>query len=150
MPDDGNQWGAWGAGDFDIAVRQWANPFVPYAWGSWQMNWFTDNSGTEDAPGMGVPTGEYESPALGTVNIEDLYLQAQQGTEDEQADANRQLGIVFNETLPRLPLFLNQRVSYAIEGVRVDTVSAGQYELNDIYFDNPVMVGILDGNIEPA
>ncbi|GAB3993672.1 hypothetical protein GCM10029992_05960 [Glycomyces albus] len=50
MPDDGNQWGAWGAGDFDIAVRQWANPFVPYTWGSWQMNWFTDNSGTEDAP----------------------------------------------------------------------------------------------------
>lgn len=150
MPDDGNQWGAWGAGDFDIAVRQWANPFVPYAWGSWQMNWFTDNSGTEDAPGMGVPTGEYESDALGTVNIDDLYLQSQQGTEEEQADANRQLGIVFNETLPRLPLFLNQRVSYAIEGVRVSEVDPGQYELNDIYFDNPVMVQILEGNIEPA
>ncbi|GAB3648283.1 periplasmic substrate-binding domain-containing protein [Glycomyces tarimensis] len=149
VPED-NPWGIWGAGDFDIAVRQWANPFVPYVYGSWQMAWFTDNSNTADAPGMGVPTAEVETETLGEVSVDDLYLQSQQGSLEEQAEANKQLGIVFNETLPRLPLFLNQRVSYAIEGVRVKEISAGDYELNDVYFDNPVMVRILEGEIEPA
>ncbi|WP_030162156.1 ABC transporter substrate-binding protein [Glycomyces sp. NRRL B-16210] len=149
VPDD-NPWGIWGAGDFDIAVRQWANPFVPYVYGSWQMTWFTDNSLTADAMGMGLPTDAVESPSQGTVSIDDLYLQSQQGTEEEQAAANKVLGIVFNETLPRLPLFLNQRVSYAIEGERVKEVDPGSYELNDIYFDNPIMVRILEGGIEPV
>ncbi|WP_026925395.1 ABC transporter substrate-binding protein [Glycomyces arizonensis] len=150
MPDDGNQWGAWGAGDFDIAVRQWANPFVPYVYGSWQMAWFTDNANTADAPGMAIPTDAVETQSVGTVNVDDLYLKSQKGDEAEQAEANKQLGIVFNETLPRLPLFLNQRVSFAIEGVRVKEISAGEYELNDVYFDNPIMVRILEGEIEPA
>ncbi|WP_035701565.1 ABC transporter substrate-binding protein, partial [Glycomyces tenuis] len=150
LPDDGNQWGTWGAGDFDIAVRQWANPFVPYVYGSWQMAWFTDNANTADAPGMGIPTDAVETQTQGTVNVDELYLKAQKGTEAEQAEANKQLGIVFNETLPRLPLFLNQRVTYAIEGERVEKVDSGAYELNDVYFDNPIMIRILDGSIEPA
>ncbi|THV43479.1 ABC transporter substrate-binding protein [Glycomyces buryatensis] len=149
VPED-NPWGIWGAGDFDIAVRQWANPFVPFVYGSWQMAWFTDNSTTADAPGMGLPTDKVETESLGEVSVDDLYLQAQQGTEEEQAEANQQLGIVFNETLPRLPIFLNTRVSYAIEGERVKTIDPGDYELNDIYFDNPVMVQLLNGNVEPA
>ncbi|GAA1684218.1 hypothetical protein GCM10009830_34390 [Glycomyces endophyticus] len=149
VPAD-NPWGIWGAGEFDIAVRQWANPFVPYVYGSWQMAWFTDNSQTTDAPGMGLATAEVETTSLGTVNVDDLYLASQKGTPEEQAEANKTLGIVFNETLPRLPLFLNQRVSYAIDGERVKSIDAGDYELNDIYFDNPVMVRILEGGIEPA
>ncbi|NUQ88421.1 MAG: hypothetical protein HOQ43_08160 [Glycomyces artemisiae] len=149
VPAD-NPWGIWGAGDFDIAVRQWANPFVPYVYGSWQMTWFTDNSQTADQPGMGLNTAEVETTSLGTVNVDDLYLASQKGTEEEQAEANKTLGIVFNETLPRLPLFLNQRVSYAIEGERVKKIDAGDYALNDIYFDNPIMVRILEGGIEPV
>lgn len=149
VPED-NPWGIWGAGDYDIAVRQWANPFVPYAYGSWQMAWFTDNAGTADAAGMGIPTDSVASPSQGTVNLNDLYLQAQQGTEEEQAAANKTLGIVFNETLPRLPLFLNQRVSYGIENARVAAIDPGAYALNDVYFDNPIMVRLLEGTIEPA
>lgn len=149
VPDD-NPWGIWGAGDFDIAVRQWANPFVPYVYGAWQMTWFTDNSLTADAPGMGVPVTEVVTATQGTVDVNALYLQSQQGTEEEQIAAHKILGVVFNETLPRLPLFLNQRVSYAIEGARVAKVDPGDYELNDIYFDNPIMVRILEGGIEPA
>jgi peptide/nickel transport system substrate-binding protein len=147
VPAD-NPWGIWGAGDYDIAVRQWANPFVPYVYGSWQMTWFTDNALVADQMGMGVPVDAVET-SLGTVNLNDLYLKSQKGTEEEQAEANKQLGIVFNETLPRLPLFLNQRVSYAIEGERVAAVDPGSYEMNDIYFDNPIMVRILEGGIEP-
>lgn len=150
LPDDGNQWGTWEAGEFDIAVRQWGNPFVPYVYGSWQMAWFTDNANTADAPGMGIPTDEVETEALGTVSIDDLYLASQKGTEEEQLEANKKLGIVFNETLPRLPLFLNQRVSYGIEGLRVKKFDTAPYELNDVYFDNPVMIGILNGSIEPV
>ncbi|MEU6858069.1 ABC transporter substrate-binding protein [Glycomyces sp. NPDC046736] len=149
VPED-NPWGIWGSGDFDIAVRQWANPFVPYVYGSWQMTWFTDNSLTADNMGMGLPIDAVETETQGTVNIDDLYLASQQGTEEEQAAANKTLGIVFNETLPRLPLFLNQRVSYGIEGKRVKTVDPGSYELNDIFFDNPIMVRILEGGIEPV
>jgi peptide/nickel transport system substrate-binding protein len=149
VPED-NPWGIWGAGDFDIAVRQWANPFVPYVYGAWQMTWFTDNGLTADAMGMGVPVDAVETATQGTVNVAELYQQSQQGTEEEQAAANKILGIVFNETLPRLPLFLNQRVSYAVEGKRVKAVDPGDYELNDIYFDNPIMVRILEGGIEPA
>ncbi|MEU6248304.1 ABC transporter substrate-binding protein [Glycomyces sp. NPDC047010] len=149
VPAD-NPWGIWGAGDFDIAVRQWANPFVPYVYGSWQMTWFTDNSQTPDQPGMGLNTKEVVTTSLGTVNVDDLYLASQKGTEEEQAEANKTLGIVFNQTLPRLPLFLNQRVSYAIEGERVKKIDAGDYSLNDIYFDNPIMVRILEGGIEPV
>jgi peptide/nickel transport system substrate-binding protein len=149
VPGD-NPWGIWGAGEFDIAVRQWGNPFVPYVYGAWQMTWFTDNSNTADAPGMGLAVDAVETTSQGTVDINALYLQSQQGSEEEQAAANKQLGIVFNETLPRLPLYLNQRVSYGIEGERVKAIDPGSYELNDIYFDNPIMVRILEGGIEPA
>jgi peptide/nickel transport system substrate-binding protein len=147
VPAD-NPWGIWGAGDYDIAVRQWANPFVPYVYGSWQMAWFTDNANVADQMGMGLPVDAVET-SLGTVNLNDLYLKSQKGTKEEQAEANKQLGIVFNETLPRLPLFLNQRVSYAIEGERVKAIDPGSYEMNDIYFDNPIMVRILEGGIAP-
>lgn len=145
-----NPWGTWSAGDFDIAVRQWANPFVPYVYGAWQMTWYTDNANTEDEPGMGYATDAVETTTQGTVNIDDLYLQSQQGTDEEQAAANKTLGIVFNETLPRLPLFLNQSVTYGIEGVRVKNLDTGDYPINDRYYDNPIMIGILNGNIEPV
>jgi peptide/nickel transport system substrate-binding protein len=149
IPAD-NPWGVWGAGDYDIAVRHWANPFVPYVYGSWQMSWFTDNSNTDDAPGMAVPTDAVATDSLGTVNVDEQFALSQTGSEEEQAEANRALGIVFNETLPRLPVFLNQRVTYGIEGVRVAKVDAGSYPLNDIYFDNPIMLGVAKGTIDPV
>ncbi|MFC4335313.1 ABC transporter substrate-binding protein [Salininema proteolyticum] len=148
--DGGNPWGVWNAGDFQIAVRHWGNPTVPYHYGSWAMTWFTDNERTDASPGMDYDTTEVETDTMGTVEIDGLYEKARKGSEEERVEANKELGRIFHETLPRLPLVLMNRVTYGIEDLRANTLDTGEYAANDIYTDNPVMLRMLQGDIGPA
>ncbi|QSB05092.1 ABC transporter substrate-binding protein [Natronoglycomyces albus] len=141
VPED-NPWGIWGTGDFDMAIRQWGNPFNPDYWGAWQMGWYVDNERTGTNPGMGVPTDD----------VDDQYEIARDSfDEEEREEANRELAREFNETLPRLPVWGFVRLTHGIEGVRVKSLDfPSEWAENHPHEDNPVMMGILSGDIEPA
>lgn len=149
---EANIWGIWDEGDYDIATRHWGNPFIPAIAGAWRMNWFTNNNRTKEQPGMNVETEDVESTAFGKVDIKAVYDVARADTDEaKRNEANAQLAIIFNETLPRLPIWGFTRASYGIEGPGVkefafdDSLSG-----NDKDHDNPVMASILYGTTVPA
>ncbi|GAA4917235.1 peptide/nickel transport system substrate-binding protein [Stackebrandtia albiflava] len=150
--DEASIWGIWPAGDFQVAVRQWGNPFIPGIHGAWQMNWFTDNNRTEDTPGMWLETEEVETEAYGTVDIREIYDTARMSQDEaERTEANKKLAVIFNETLPRLPIWGFNRLSFGVTGVGVGEFAVDStLKNNDIYQDNPVMISVLNGDIGPA
>src|SRR5699024_10335102 len=104
IPDD-TAWAVCGDGDFEVAVRHWGNPEQPDYWGAFQMNFLTENAGTEDAPGQSFDL-DVDSPSQGKVNLEELVHTAQRATsEEEQHEALKKMMIIFNELLPRIPLW---------------------------------------------
>lgn len=150
VPED-NPWGIWGAGDFEVAVRHWGNPEQPDYWGAFQMNFLTENARTEDSPGQGFEL-QVESPSQGDVDIEELVDTAQRAeTEEEQKEALKTLAIVFNELLPRIPIWTYKYLAPAVEGVRVkefptDTPTSQ----NEQYQDNHVILALIKGELEPV
>ncbi|MFE1167115.1 ABC transporter substrate-binding protein [Nocardiopsis sp. NPDC058789] len=150
VPED-NPWGIWGAGDFEVAVRHWGNPEQPDYWGAFQMNFLTENARTEDSPGQGFEL-QVESPSQGDVDIEELVDTAQRAeTEEEQKEALKTLAIVFNELLPRIPIWTYKYLAPAVEGIRVkefptDTPTSQ----NEQYQDNHVILALIKGELEPV
>lgn len=145
--EEASIWGIWPAGDYQVAVRQWGNPFHPEMWGAWQMSWFVDNDRTEDAPGMSLDTKNVESETYGEVDIDEIYEIAHTSPDDaKRKEAHAKLATIFNETLPRLPIIGFVRLSYGIEGkgVKKFVIDKSLAE-NDIYRDNPVMMSVLKG-----
>ena len=148
IPED-NPWGIWGAGDFEVAVRHWGNPEQPDYWGAFQMNFLTENAGTEDAPGQSFDL-DVDSPSQGKVNLEELVHTAQQATsEEEQHEALKKMMIIFNELLPRIPLWTYTYLSPAIEGVRVESFDPDHpASQNEQYQDNHIMLQLIQGDLK--
>lgn len=150
VPED-NPWGIWGAGDFEVAVRHWGNPEQPDYWGAFQMNFLTENAGTEDAPGQSFDL-DVDSPSQGEVNLEELVNTAQQASsEEEQHEALKKMMIVFNELLPRIPIWTYKYLSPAIEGVRVESFNPDHPAAqNEQYQDNHIMLQLIQGDLKPV
>lgn len=150
--EESSIWGIWPAGDYQVAVRQWGNPFHPEMFGAWQMAWFTDNNRTKDEPGMSLDTAKVDSKTYGEVDVEEIYDVAHTSDDDaKRKEAHAKLATIFNETLPRLPVIGFVRLSYGVEGMGVDKfVTDKSLAENDIYRDNPVMMSILKGKTGAA
>ncbi|MBE3002204.1 ABC transporter substrate-binding protein [Nocardiopsis sp. HNM0947] len=150
VPED-NPWGIWGAGDFEVAVRQWGNPEQPDYWGAFQMNFLTENDPGSDAPGQSFEL-EVDSPTHGEVDLRELVDTAQRGdSEEERTEALRTMMTVFNELLPRIPVWGYTYLSPAVEGIRVAGFDhdhpAGQ---NEQYQDNHVILQLIQGDLRPV
>lgn len=150
VPED-NPWGIWGAGDFEVAVRQWGNPEQPDHWGAFRMNFLTENDPGSDAPGQSFEL-EVDSPAHGEVDLRELVDTAQRGqSEEERTEALRTMMTVFNELLPRIPIWGYTYLSPAVEGIRVAAFDhdhpAGQ---NEQYQDNHVILQLIQGDLRPV
>ena len=147
IPED-NPWGIWGAGDFEVAVRHWGNPEQPDYWGAFQMNFLTENAGTEDAPGQSFDL-DVDSPSQGKVNLEELVHTAQRATsEEEQHEALKKMMIIFNELLPRIPLWTYTYLFPAI-GVRVESFDPDHpASQNEQYQDNHIMLQLIQGDLK--
>ncbi|GAB3700015.1 ABC transporter substrate-binding protein [Nocardiopsis oceani] len=150
IPED-NPWGIWGAGDFEVAVRHWGNPEQPDYWGAFEMNFLTENAGTEDDPGQGFDL-QVESPSQGDVDLEELVDTARRAeTEEEQHEALRTMSIVFNELLPRIPIWTYEYLSPAVEGVRVESFpDDSPHSQNEQYQDNHVILSLIQGELSPV
>ena len=132
-----------------VAVRHWGNPEQPDYWGAFQMNFLTENAGTEDAPGQSFDL-DVDSPSQGKVNLEELVHTAQQATsEEEQHEALKMMMIVFNELLPRIPLWTYTYLSPAIDGVRVESFDPDHpASQNEQYQDNHIMLQLIQGDLK--
>lgn len=150
VPAD-NPWGIWSAGDFEVAVRHWGNPEIPSYWGAFQMNFLVENARTGETPGQAFDL-VVDSPSQGEVDLEALVEVAKTApTEEEQTEALKTMAIVFNELLPRIPIWTYKYLAPALEGVRVagfdDDHPAAQ---NQIYRDNHVMLSLIQGDLRPV
>ncbi|WP_017605789.1 ABC transporter substrate-binding protein [Nocardiopsis alkaliphila] len=151
VPED-NPWGIWGAGDFEVAVRHWGNPEQPDHWGAFQMNFLTENAGTEDSPGQSFDLN-VESPSQGEVDLAELVETAQRAqSEEEQLEALKTMAIVFNELLPRVPLWTYKYLSPVVEGVRVEEFPQEDApgSQNEQYQDNHVILALMKGELRPV
>ncbi|GAB2489702.1 ABC transporter substrate-binding protein [Nocardiopsis aegyptia] len=150
VPSD-NPWGIWGAGDFEVAVRHWGNPEIPDYWGAFQMNFLLENSGDEDNPGQSFDLN-VDSPSQGEVDVAELIEEAKRaGTEEEQHAALKRLAIIFNELLPRIPIWTYRYLAPAIEGVRVEHFAADHPAANnEQYQDNHVILSLIQGDLRPV
>ncbi|GIG68163.1 ABC transporter substrate-binding protein [Phytomonospora endophytica] len=150
VPAD-NPWGVWGSGSYEIAVRHWGNPFNPDYWGSGFTNFQMDNGRTEETPGQMLDL-KMTSPTLGEVDLDALILTSKTAPDLEaQKEACRKIATIFNELLPRIPIWGYKYVSPSIEGVRVEKFdTAHSTNKNQVYQDNPVILSVLDGRLGPA
>lgn len=150
VPGD-NPWGVWASGKWEVAVRHWGNPFNPDYWGAGFMNFQVENGRTPDAPGQMLDL-KMASPTLGAVDIDALILTSKTDPDPEkQKEAVRKIATVFNELLPRIPIWGIRYLSPAIEGVRVKSFdTGGTTAKNQVYQDNPVILSILGGQLGPA
>ncbi|CAM3486839.1 ABC transporter substrate-binding protein [Stackebrandtia soli] len=149
VPGD-NPWGIWSSGEFEVAVRQWGNPFNPDYWGAFLMAYQTDNGRTKDTPGMNLDL-KMESEILGEeVDLDELVATAKTDPDETaRIEAVKKMAIVFNEKLPRIPVWGYKRLSPAIEGPRVkEFTNKGANQGNDVYQDNPVIISLLAGELD--
>src|SRR5699024_2146400 len=112
-------------------------------------NFLTENAGTEDAPGQSFDL-DVDSPSQGQVNLEELVHTAQRATsEEEQHAALKKMMIIFNELLPRIPLWTYTYLSPAIEGVRVESFDPDHpASQNEQYQDNHIMLQLIQGDLK--
>ncbi|MFD6949200.1 ABC transporter substrate-binding protein [Nocardiopsis sp. TSRI0078] len=150
VPAD-NPWGIWAAGDFEVAVRHWGNPEIPSYWGAFQMNYLVENAGTGDSPGQSFDL-RVESPSQGEVDLAELVETAKTAeSEEEQTKALKTMAIVFNELLPRIPIWTYKYLAPALEGVRVESFPEEHpADENQIYMDNHIMLALVQGELKPA
>ncbi|WP_435105585.1 ABC transporter substrate-binding protein [Nocardiopsis synnemataformans] len=150
VPAD-NPWGIWAAGDFEVAVRHWGNPEIPQYWGAFQMNFLVENARTGENPGQDFDL-KVDSPSRGEVDLEALVEVAKTAqTEEEQTEALKTMAIVFNELLPRIPIWTYKYLAPALEGVRVESFPEDHPAAqNQIYRDNHIILSLMQGGLEAA
>ncbi|QUX28165.1 ABC transporter substrate-binding protein [Nocardiopsis akebiae] len=150
VPAD-NPWGIWAAGDFEVAVRHWGNPEIPQYWGAFQMNFLVENARTGETPGQDFDL-KVDSPSQGEVDLEALVEAAKTAqTEEEQTEALKTMAIVFNELLPRIPIWTYKYLAPALEGARVESFPEDHPAAqNQIYRDNHIILSLMQGGLETA
>ncbi|PDP86974.1 ABC transporter substrate-binding protein [Glycomyces fuscus] len=150
VPAD-NPWGIWAAGDFEVAVRHWGNPEIPQYWGAFQMNFLVENARTGENPGQGFDL-KVDSPSRGEVDLEELVEVAKTAqSEEEQTEALKTMAVVFNELLPRIPIWTYKYLAPALEGARVESFPDDHPAArNQIYRDNHIVLSLLQGGLEAA
>ncbi|WP_444962749.1 ABC transporter substrate-binding protein [Nocardiopsis sp. M1B1] len=150
VPAD-NPWGIWAAGDFEVAVRHWGNPEIPQYWGAFQMNFLVENARTGENPGQDFDL-KVDSPSQGEVDLEALVEVAKTAqTEEEQTEALKTMAIVFNELLPRIPVWTYKYLAPALEGARVESFPEDHPAAqNQIYRDNHIILSLMQGGLEAA
>jgi peptide/nickel transport system substrate-binding protein len=141
-------------GRFQLAVRDWGNSTNPHPHFAFASTFFNDNARTDDAVnrGMDFPLVQ-ETDVAGEVDIEQLIVASGEGLDlDGQRDQINLISQIFNELLPRVPIFELYGNNPGLEGVRVQ---AWPPDDDPIYLNSPYADGIptmlmLTGWLEPV
>jgi peptide/nickel transport system substrate-binding protein len=141
-------------GDFELAIQQWADG-SPHPYFSMQWAFITQNipvAVTQLGRGMAFELTQ-NTQAYGKVDIQKLVDQAGAGLDvDAQRARVTRLALIFNELLPKIPIFERLGNNAALEGVRVKSWPPDGdpiYE-NAPYDDNHAVMLLFDGRLEPV
>jgi peptide/nickel transport system substrate-binding protein len=141
-------------GDFELAIQQWSDG-SPHPFFSLQQDFITQNipvAVTQLGRGMAFELVQ-NTEAFGEVDIQKLLAEAGDGLDVEAQKAKvTQLARIFNELLPKIPIFERLGNNAALEGVRVKAWPPDDdpiYE-NAPYDDNHAVMLLLEGRLEPA
>lgn len=141
-------------GRFDLAVVGWGSSNNPHPHFSYTQAFFTHNTLAinNGGQGTGFPLVQ-ETETAGEVDLEELTIRSAQGLDPE---AQRQdiavIARVYNELLPRIPLWERYGNNSIIEGVRTGAWPPDDDPIyqNSPYADGIVTMLMLQGRIGPA
>lgn len=141
-------------GNFELALRQWGNSNNPHPHFSFVTAFFTNNTLAVNNGGAGIAFPlEQETDVAGQVDLNELVVNSARGldVEAQRADVTI-MAQVFNELLPKIPLFERYGNNAALEGVRVAAWPADDDPilLNSPYADGIPTMLIYQGLLEPV
>lgn len=139
---------------FDLASASWGGQEVHphYAYSTAFINDNEPIARNQGGRGMDFAL-KRNVPGIGEVDIQDLVVRSGQGlNEDEQRALIQQLAIIFNHELPRLPVWERFGNNPGQEGPRVKKFPADDDPIwqSAAYIDNPVIMSLYRGTIEPS
>lgn len=141
-------------GDFELAIQGWSLGH-PHPYFSFEEDFINQNipaAATQLGRGMAFELVQ-NTERYGKVDIEKLLAEAGAGLDKEaQREKITQLAFVFNELLPKIPIFERLGNNAALEGVRVKRWPADGDPIyqNALYQDNHAIMLLYEGWLEPA
>ncbi|MBA3274572.1 MAG: ABC transporter substrate-binding protein [Chloroflexia bacterium] len=140
-------------GNFELAVRGWGSSANPHPHFSYTTAFFVHNTLAVNNSGEGIAFPlEQETEVAGTVDINEVVVRSALGLDVEAQKAEVTTAAkVFNELLPKIPLFEKYGNNAALEGVRVAAWPADDDPilLNSPYADGIPTMLIYQGLLEP-
>ena len=141
-------------GRFDMAVRDWGNSTNPHPHFAFTSSFFNDNARSEDEVLRGIDFGMVqETEVAGEVDIEELIIASGEGLDQAgQRENINLLSQIFNELLPKVPIFELYGNNAALEGVRVAEWPADDDPIlqNSPYADGIPTMLMLTGGLQPV
>ncbi len=141
-------------GNFELAVRGWGSSSNPHPHFSYTTAFYTHNTLAVNNGGEGIAFPlEQETDVAGMVDLNQLIVDSALGLDVEAQKADVTImAQVFNELLPKIPLFERYGNNAALEGVRVASWPADDDPilLNSPYADGIPTMLIYQGLLEPV
>jgi len=141
-------------GNFELAIRAWGNGSNPHPHFSYVTAFFEHNTLAVNEGGEGIAFPlEQTTDVAGDVDLNELVVNSAQGLDVEAQKADvTVMAEVFNELLPKIPLFERYGNNAALEGVRVAAWPADDDEIlkNSPYADGIPTMLIYQGLLEPV
>ncbi|MFL5804732.1 MAG: ABC transporter substrate-binding protein [Roseiflexaceae bacterium] len=136
-------------GKFTLAIRAWGAG-NPHPFFSYETDLLLFNPPRSPGPGMGFP---FKQQVDGKeVDFNDLLAKTVEGADEAAQKAPvTAMAMAFNKVLPIVPLWERYGNNASLEGVRVDKYPPDDDPIwkNPVYADNPVVVLLLQGKLQP-
>lgn len=140
-------------GNFQLAIRAWGSSNNPHPHFAYDTAFFVHNTLAVNNGGEGISFPlEQETDVAGTVDLTELVVNSARGLDIEAQKADvTVMAQVFNDLLPKIPLFERYGNNAALEGVRVAAWPADDDPilLNSPYADGIPTMLIYQGLLEP-
>lgn len=141
-------------GNFDLAIQEWGSSDNPHPHFSYTTAFFVHNTLAINDGGEGIAYDlNQETEVAGAVDINELVIDSALGLDQQaQIDNLTTIAQVFNEELPKIPLFERYGNNAALEGVRVAEWPADDDPIlqNSPYADGIPTMLMLTGELPPA
>jgi len=141
-------------GNFQLAIQAWGSSTNPHPHFGYVQAFFTNNTLAINDGGAGIDFPlEQTTDVAGDVDLNALVVSSAEGLDEGAQGADiLVMAQVFNELLPKIPLFERYGNNSALEGVRVAAWPADDDPIlvNSPYADGIVTMLLLSGDLQPV